>query len=214
MIGASDKTKLIIPNVFHNCLFCFVLLFYCIFVYYRKSIHFFNQTGRPVVMVSISSGVDVSYQYLSSAAATVELEGNILGVVAVDPPHHDTVASVATTIPILVALSWNETQLVDTDHQLYLAHPNVILVQHNNSEIYGIDWEQCTLDDNDKLSSSSSTERIISIHQTYWLWLVRTIAKFSEAVAILDPNSHQKKVEGGSGMVAVADTRLLLPSKL
>jgi hypothetical protein len=164
------------------------------FLSIRKSIHFFTQTGCPVVLVSISSGVDVACHFLSATT-----NASILGVVAVDPPHHDLAAAIfsvssSSSVPVLVTLSWNEEQLVDKDRQLYLANPSIILVQHNNKDIYGIDWERSILDGGDSSLSSSSTVSV-SLQETYWLWLVRTIAKFSEAVVSLDHSKgYQKNV--------------------
>ena len=146
-----------------------------------------------MVIVAISSGVDVAGRFLSTT--TSDEIGGILGVIAVEPPHHNflptNILSFAS-IPVLVTLSRNEDQLVDKDLQFYWAHPSVVLAQRN--DIYDVEMKEQinTLD-----SSESNLSYTVSLHPTFQLWLVRTIAKFAEAVTIIDPQSYQNDKRKG-----------------
>lgn len=59
----------------------------------------------------------------------------------------------------------------------YLAHPNVILVEHDSGS-HGYEFEQFT--------GKSQKVKASPMFHTYWLWLARLVAEYSESIAYLD----------------------------
>ena len=133
--------------------------------------HLFHQTRRPVVVVAVTSGVDAIFHLLTTATSTCNM-GEIMGVLAVDPTHNDLVPFLPPSVPVLVVHSGNGDHQSPGNQQLYMNHPNIIWVQH---EVHVV-WEEATRGEISELST---------IQHTFWIWLLRTIAKYSEALALL-----------------------------
>jgi hypothetical protein len=155
----------------------------------RSTVHFFHQTKRQTVLVPIGSGVDVAFQFLLSCVS----DWSVIGVVAIDPPHHDLVPFVPSSIPLLVVLSKSEAHLSIEDRQLYRTNANVIVVC-SNKEVRRIEWQ----DLEKAIEIAQENESSLLLYDTFWMWLARTIAKFAEAVARLDHEDATAKDDGPS----------------
>jgi hypothetical protein len=128
-------------------------------------------------LITIASGVDLGYQFLSSQRSGTA----VIGVVAIDPPHHEAVSFLPVWIPILVVLSKSEAQLSQEDRQIHHLNASVIVV-YSKAEVDRIEWEH--LKKFDETGEENENKR--SLYDPLWLWLARCIAKFAEAATRLD----------------------------
>ena len=155
---------------------------------HRRTIHLCqrNNTIQRIILVAVASGVDIVYQFL----APPRNDSAIIGIVSIDPPHHEAVPFLPCCIPILVLISKSEDRLSLEDRQLFRMNANVILVYSKQKEVESIKWD-CL----EKAGRSLDDHCFWS--DPVWLWIVRSIAKFAEAAARLvdDDDSASRRSE-------------------
>ena len=154
---------------------------------HRRTIHICQRNNiQRTILVAVASGVDIVYQFL----APPRNDSAIIGIVSIDPPHHEAVPFLPCCIPILVLLSKSEDRLSLEDRQLFRMNANVILVYSKQKEVESIKWD-CL----EKAGRSLDDHCFWS--DPVWLWIVRSIAKFAEAAARLvdDDDSASRRSE-------------------
>jgi len=151
---------------------------------HRRTVHICQRNIQRTVLVAVASGVEIVFQFL----APQRYDSAIIGVVSINPPHHEAVPFLPSCIPILVLLSKSEDRLSLEDRQLFRMNANVIVVYSNQKEVESIQWA-CL----EKAGQSLDDECFWS--DPVWLWIARSIAKFAEAAARLDDDDAVSRNE-------------------
>jgi hypothetical protein len=154
---------------------------------HRRTVHFCQVNVRRTLLVSVASGVDIVYQFLTPQ----HFDSAILGVVSIDPPHHEAVSFLPSCIPILVLLSKSEDRLSLEDRQVCRMNASVIVVYSPQKEVESIKWD-CLKKAGESLEDH---EHDCIWFDPVWLWIARSIAKFAEAAARLDDDDSASRTE-------------------
>jgi len=155
---------------------------------YRRTVSHSKQEKQRIVLVSVTSGVDLVYQFLTSERYDT---ATILGLVAIDPPHYEMIPFLPLFIPIFVAMTKSQDTLSDAQ-LVHRSNPNTIMVYGGMDADCTTKWDSFVSHDKEEKEDDDSDYQEEDF-SSFWRdplcqWLARCVAKFAEAVANLDRN--------------------------